>query len=118
MSQGGGNPFANMGNLMENIKKAQQMVQVEAGKVQEELARFGGAHAVWSAQRRAHGQGIYIRAGVGGRAVQVGAVRAVAASVEARRQHPFGRDPQQSRRRGRVCQACRHRAAAMDWLPA
>lgn len=36
---GGGNPFANMGNFMENIKKAQQMVQVEAAKVQEELAR-------------------------------------------------------------------------------
>jgi DNA-binding protein YbaB len=27
-----------MGNLMENIKKAQAMVQVEAQKVQEELA--------------------------------------------------------------------------------
>jgi nucleoid-associated protein EbfC len=27
-----------MGNLMENIKKAQAMVQVEAAKVQEELA--------------------------------------------------------------------------------
>lgn len=36
---GGGNPFGNMGNFMENIKKAQQMVQVEAAKVQEELAR-------------------------------------------------------------------------------
>ena len=36
--QGGGNPFGNMGNLMENLKKAQQMVQVEAAKVQEELA--------------------------------------------------------------------------------
>lgn len=36
---GGGNPFANMGNFMENIKKAQAMVQVEAAKVQEELAR-------------------------------------------------------------------------------
>jgi hypothetical protein len=31
--QGGGNPFANMGNIMENVKKAQQLVQVEAGKV-------------------------------------------------------------------------------------
>ena len=36
--QGGGNPFANMGNLMENMKKAQQLVQVEAVRVQEELA--------------------------------------------------------------------------------
>ncbi|KAL4448896.1 hypothetical protein ABPG77_007613 [Micractinium sp. CCAP 211/92] len=36
--EGGGNPFGNMGNLMENLKKAQQMVQVEAAKVQEELA--------------------------------------------------------------------------------
>ena len=35
---GGGNPFGNMGNLMENLKKAQAMVQVEAAKVQEELA--------------------------------------------------------------------------------
>lgn len=39
MQEGGGNPFANMGNLMENLKKAQQMVQVEAAKVQEELAK-------------------------------------------------------------------------------
>lgn len=40
-SQGGGGGFGlgNMGNLMENIKKAQAMVQVEAAKVQEELAR-------------------------------------------------------------------------------
>ena len=37
--QAGGNPFANMGGLMDNIKKAQAMVQVEAAKVQEELAR-------------------------------------------------------------------------------
>jgi len=40
--QGGGkNPFAalgNMGNIMENVKKAQQLVQVEAAKAQEELA--------------------------------------------------------------------------------
>lgn len=36
---GGGNPFGNMGNLMENLKKAQAMVQVEAAKVQEELAK-------------------------------------------------------------------------------
>ena len=35
---GGGNPLANMGNFMENIKKAQSMIQVEAAKVQEELA--------------------------------------------------------------------------------
>lgn len=35
---GGMNPFGNMGNLMENLKKAQAMVQVEAAKVQEELA--------------------------------------------------------------------------------
>ena len=40
--QGGGgmpNPFGNMGNLMDNLKKAQQLVQVEAAKVQDELAR-------------------------------------------------------------------------------
>jgi DNA-binding YbaB/EbfC family protein len=36
---GGGFPgLGNMGNLMENIKKAQAMVQVEAAKVQQELA--------------------------------------------------------------------------------
>ncbi|KAK9845364.1 hypothetical protein WJX81_004495 [Elliptochloris bilobata] len=38
---GGGNPFAalgNMGNMMESVKKAQQLVQVEAAKAQEELA--------------------------------------------------------------------------------
>lgn len=36
---GGGFPgLGNMGNLMENIKKAQAMVQQEAAKVQEELA--------------------------------------------------------------------------------
>ena len=45
MSQGGGggNPFAalgNMGNIMENVKKAQQLVQVEAAKAQEELAAY------------------------------------------------------------------------------
>ena len=28
-----------MGNIMENVKKAQQLVQVEAAKAQEELAR-------------------------------------------------------------------------------
>lgn len=39
VQEGGGNPFGNMGNLMENLKKAQQMVQVEAAKVQEELAK-------------------------------------------------------------------------------
>lgn len=42
--QGGGkNPFAalgNMGNIMENVKKAQQLVQVEAAKAQEELAKY------------------------------------------------------------------------------
>jgi len=27
-----------MGNIMENVKKAQQLVQVEAAKAQEELA--------------------------------------------------------------------------------
>ena len=37
--QGGGNPFGNMANLMENVKKAQQLVQVEAAKVQEELSK-------------------------------------------------------------------------------
>lgn len=39
---GMGNPFAalgNMGNIMENVKKAQALVQVEAAKAQEELAR-------------------------------------------------------------------------------
>lgn len=29
-----------MGNIMENVKKAQQLVQVEAAKAQEELARY------------------------------------------------------------------------------
>lgn len=29
-----------MGNLMENMKKAQQLVQVEAARVQEELAAW------------------------------------------------------------------------------
>jgi len=41
MQGGGKNPFAalgNMGNIMENVKKAQQLVQVEAAKAQEELA--------------------------------------------------------------------------------
>ncbi|BDA42353.1 Nucleoid-associated protein At2g24020, chloroplastic [Coccomyxa sp. Obi] len=37
--KGGGNPFGNMANLMENVKKAQQLVQVEAAKVQEELSK-------------------------------------------------------------------------------
>ncbi|KAI7835425.1 hypothetical protein COHA_010672 [Chlorella ohadii] len=37
--EGGGGLFGGgMGNLMENLKKAQAMVQVEAAKVQEELA--------------------------------------------------------------------------------
>ncbi|KAI3430484.1 hypothetical protein D9Q98_005079 [Chlorella vulgaris] len=35
---GGGGMFGGMGNLMENLKKAQALVQVEAAKVQEELA--------------------------------------------------------------------------------
>eukprot|EP00898_Chlorokybus_atmophyticus_P004459 jgi/Chlat1/5013/Chrsp32S04975 len=34
----GGGLFGNMGNLMESVKKAQQVVQVEAVKVQKELA--------------------------------------------------------------------------------
>jgi len=34
---GGGNPF-DMKNLMESVKKAQQMVQVETQRVQQELA--------------------------------------------------------------------------------
>jgi hypothetical protein len=33
---GGGNPF-DMGKLMESVKKAQQMVQVETQRVQAEL---------------------------------------------------------------------------------
>lgn len=37
--QGGGGMFGGMGNLMENLKKAQALVQVEAAKVQEELAK-------------------------------------------------------------------------------
>lgn len=37
MQGGGGNPFANMGNLMENVKKAQMMVQQETARVQQEL---------------------------------------------------------------------------------
>ncbi len=36
--QGGGNPF-DMAKLMENVKKAQAMVQVETQKVQLELAK-------------------------------------------------------------------------------
>lgn len=35
---GGGNPFANMGDLMANVKRAQELVKVEGAKVQEELA--------------------------------------------------------------------------------
>eukprot|EP00238_Polyblepharides_amylifera_P011342 CAMPEP_0196595462 /NCGR_PEP_ID=MMETSP1081-20130531/81207_1 /TAXON_ID=36882 /ORGANISM="Pyramimonas amylifera, Strain CCMP720" /LENGTH=157 /DNA_ID=CAMNT_0041920047 /DNA_START=108 /DNA_END=581 /DNA_ORIENTATION=- len=44
---GGGNPFANMGGMMEQIKKAQELVQVEAVKVQKELAEteFSGYDA-------------------------------------------------------------------------
>ncbi|KAK3247686.1 hypothetical protein CYMTET_42824 [Cymbomonas tetramitiformis] len=34
---GGGNPFGNMGALMESMKKAQQIAQSEGLKVQEEL---------------------------------------------------------------------------------
>lgn len=37
---GGGNPFANMGNLMENVKKAQMMVQQETARVQQELQEY------------------------------------------------------------------------------
>ncbi|PRW32988.1 Nucleoid-associated chloroplastic [Chlorella sorokiniana] len=36
--EGGGLFGGGMGNLMENLKKAQAMVQVEAARVQEELA--------------------------------------------------------------------------------
>mmetsp|Transcript_10867 Transcript_10867/g.30797 ORF Transcript_10867/g.30797 Transcript_10867/m.30797 type:complete len:166 (+) Transcript_10867:119-616(+) len=36
--QGGGNPFGNMANLMENLKKTQALVQAETQKVQAELA--------------------------------------------------------------------------------
>mmetsp|Transcript_2990 Transcript_2990/g.6067 ORF Transcript_2990/g.6067 Transcript_2990/m.6067 type:complete len:159 (+) Transcript_2990:77-553(+) len=35
---GGLGGLGNMGNFMENIKKAQSMIQIEAAKVQEELA--------------------------------------------------------------------------------
>lgn len=35
-----------MGNIMENVKKAQQLVQVEAAKAQEELAK--SVFANWS----------------------------------------------------------------------
>ncbi len=48
MQEGGGGGMADMmkqmggmGDLMKNIQKAQQLVQVEAAKVQEELARWG-----------------------------------------------------------------------------
>lgn len=34
----GGNPFGNMGAMMENIKKAQVVVQEQSGKIQSELA--------------------------------------------------------------------------------
>ena len=37
--QGGGNPFGDMGKLMESVKKAQQMVQVETQRVQQELEK-------------------------------------------------------------------------------
>ena len=35
---GGGNPFGDMGKLMENVKKAQIMVQEKTAEVQKELA--------------------------------------------------------------------------------
>lgn len=41
-AQGGGgmgNPFGDMGKLMESVKKAQQMVQVETQRVQQELEK-------------------------------------------------------------------------------
>ncbi len=43
---GGGNPFANMGNLMENVKKAQMMVQQETARVQQELQEYVGEECV------------------------------------------------------------------------
>ena len=36
--EGGGNPFGNMGNFMKQLKQAQEVMQVEAVKVQKELA--------------------------------------------------------------------------------
>jgi hypothetical protein len=36
--EGGG--LGNMANLMENMKKAQSLVQTEAAKVQEELSQY------------------------------------------------------------------------------
>jgi DNA-binding protein YbaB len=36
--QGGGNPFGDMSKLMENVKKAQVMVQEKTAEVQRELA--------------------------------------------------------------------------------
>lgn len=36
---GGGNPF-DMGRLMDSVKKAQEMVQVETKKVQSELEKY------------------------------------------------------------------------------
>uniref|UniRef100_A0A061RBS6 Nucleoid-associated protein n=2 Tax=Tetraselmis sp. GSL018 TaxID=582737 RepID=A0A061RBS6_9CHLO len=36
--QGSGNPFGNMANLMENLKKTQALVQTETARIQEELA--------------------------------------------------------------------------------
>lgn len=38
LQDGGGNPF-DMGNLMESVKKAQQLVQTETARVQTELAK-------------------------------------------------------------------------------
>ena len=34
------NPFADMGKLMENVKKAQELVKTEGARVQEELAKY------------------------------------------------------------------------------
>ncbi|GFH21088.1 uncharacterized protein HaLaN_18324 [Haematococcus lacustris] len=39
LAGGGGNPF-DMKNLMESVKKAQQLVQVETQRVQQELANL------------------------------------------------------------------------------
>ena len=33
------NPFADMGKLMENVKKAQELVKTEGARVQEELSK-------------------------------------------------------------------------------
>jgi hypothetical protein len=36
--EGGGGSFGGIGNLMENMKQAQQLVQGEAGRIQKELS--------------------------------------------------------------------------------